>query len=151
MAALVVMFTAVVLLQLTVVAMPIAIWLLVRWSLFAQCIVLEDLPWRAGLTRSHALVRGHWWRVAAVTLAVVGFALLLGPIAGVALLLATPLSLAAVNIVSGVVYTFTIPVVAIATTYIYYDLRVREQVEVEPNELPSEAVVTVGGSAPSPS
>ena len=86
-----------------------------------------------------------------MTLAVVGFALLLGPIAGVALLLATPLSLAAVNIVSGVVYTFTIPVVAIATTYIYYDLRVRELVEVEPNELPSEAVVTVGGSAPSPS
>jgi hypothetical protein len=48
----------------------------VRWSLFAQCIVLEDLAWRAGLARSHALVRGHWWRVAAVTLAVVGFAML---------------------------------------------------------------------------
>ena len=54
MAALVVMFTAVVLLQLTVVAMPIAIWLLVRWSLFAQCIVLEDLP---GARDSRAAMR----------------------------------------------------------------------------------------------
>ena len=44
-----------------------------RWSLFSQCIVLEGLGWHAGLRRSSVLVRGHWWRVAGITIAVVGY------------------------------------------------------------------------------
>ena len=93
------------------------------------------------LRRSHALVRGHWLHVAWVTLAVVGFALLLGPFIGVVLLLTTPLSLTAVNVISGIVYVLTIPYASIATTYVYYDLRVREQTEREPLVLPAEAVL----------
>jgi hypothetical protein len=130
----------VVALQLTVIGLPIAVWLLVRWSLFAQCVVLEGLPWAAALRRSHVLVRGHWLHVAWVTLAVVGVALLTGPLIGVVLLLATPLSLAAVNVISGVVYVLTIPYAAIATTYMYYDLRVRDT-QREPLVLPAEAVL----------
>ena len=38
-------------------------------------------------------------------------------------------------------YTLTIPYAAIATTYLYYDLRVREQVEHEPGVLPAEAAL----------
>ena len=86
-------------------------------------------------------MRGHWLHVAWVTLAVVGFALLLGPLIGIVLLLATPISLAAVNLVSGVVYILTIPYAAIATTYVYYDLRVRERTELEALVLPAEAVL----------
>ena len=138
---LVVVAVIVVALQLTVVGIPVGVWLLVRWSLFTQCIVLENLSWRAGLRRSHQLVRGHWLHVAWVTLAVVGFALLLGPLIGIVLLLATPMSLAAVNLVSGVVYVLTIPYAALATTYVYYDLRVRERSEREPLVLPAEAVL----------
>jgi hypothetical protein len=130
----------VVALQLTVIGLPIAVWLLVRWSLFAQCVVLERLPWAAALRRSHVLVRGHWLHVAWVTLAVVGVALLIGPLIGVVLLLATPLSLAAVNVISGVVYVLTIPYASIATTYMYYDLRVRET-QSEPLVLPADAVL----------
>ncbi|HEY7259654.1 MAG TPA: Vps62-related protein [Gaiellales bacterium] len=129
-------------LQLTVIGLPVAVWLLVRWSLFAQCVVLERLPWAAALRRSHVLVRGHWFHVAWVTLVVVGFALLIGPLVGVVLLLTTPLSLAAVNVVSGIVYVLTIPYASIATTYVYYDLRVREQAAAhEPLVLPAEAAL----------
>jgi hypothetical protein len=141
MAGLVVVAAVVVLLQLTVVGIPVGVWLLVRWSLFTQCIVLENLSWHAGLRRSHQLVRGHWFHVAWVTLAVVGFALLLGPLIGIVLLLATPMSLTGVNLVSGVVYVLTIPYAALATTYVYYDLRVRERVEREALVLPAEAVL----------
>ena len=130
----------VVMLQFTVVGAPVGVWVLVRWSLFGQCIVLERLSWRAGLRRSHELVRGHWLRVAWVTLAVVGFALLLGPVIGIVLLLTTPMSLAAVNVVSGVVYVLTVPYAAIATTYVYYDLRVREH-EREALVLPAEVAL----------
>jgi hypothetical protein len=39
------------------------------------------------------------------------------------------------------VYVLTIPYASIATTYVYYDLRVREQTEREPLVLPAEAVL----------
>ncbi len=139
--ALVVVATVVVALDLTVVGIPFSIWLLVRWSLFAQCIVLEDLSWRAGLRRSATLVRGSWWRVAGIVLTVVGVALLLGPLVGILFLLTTPISLTGVNIVSGIVYVLTLPYAAITTAYLYYDLRVREQAPPEPFVLPAEAVL----------
>ena len=136
------MVVVIALLQATVIGIPIAVWLLVRWSLFAQCIVFEDLSWQHALARSASLVRGHWLRVAAILLSVVGVALLLGPLLGVAALLATPMSLSMITLVSGVVYALTIPYAAIAPTYLYYDLRVRELVEQEPEALPAEAALT---------
>jgi hypothetical protein len=139
--ALVVVAATVVLLDLTLVGIPISIWLLVRWSLFTQCIVLEELGWRAGLRRSAVLVHGSWWRVAAIVLTVVVVALLLGPLVGIAFLLTTPISLTGVNLISGIVYIFTLPYASIATAYLYYDLRVREQTEREPFVLPPEAVL----------
>ena len=45
------------------------------------------------------------------------------------------------NLVSGVVYILSIPYAAIATTYVYHDLRVRERVEREALVLPAEAVL----------
>ena len=141
-AALVVVAVVVVALEITVIGIPVSIWLLVRWSLFSQCIVVEDMAWRDALRRSRTLVRGSWWRVAGIVLTVVGVALLLGPLVGVAFLLTTPLSLTGVNIVSGIVYVLTLPYAAIATTYLYYDLRVREQTEREPLVLPAEAALS---------
>jgi hypothetical protein len=132
----------VVALEITVIGIPVSIWLLVRWSLFSQCIVVEDMAWRDALRRSRTLVRGSWWRVAGIVLTVVGVALLLGPLVGVGFLLTTPLSLTGVNIVSGIVYVLTLPYAAIATTYLYYDLRVREQTEHEPLVLPAEAALS---------
>ena len=140
-AALAVAAVVVAALQFVVLGIPIAIWLIVRWSLFAQCVVLEDLSWRNALRRSAALVHGHWLRTAAKLVICVGVALLLGPLVGVCVLLVTPVSLAVVNLISGVVYTLTIPIAAIATTYIYFDLRVREAVEREPETLPAETAL----------
>ena len=58
-----------------------------------------------------------------------GLALLLGPLVGIGLLFATTATFDVVNIVSSIVYTITIPFAAIATTYLYFDCRVREQLE----------------------
>jgi Vacuolar protein sorting-associated protein 62 len=140
-AALVLVAVVVAALHVTVIGIPVEIWLVVRWSLFSQCVVLEELSWWAALRRSSALVRGRWWRVAGITLAVVGLSLLLGPLTGVGVLLLTPASLAVVNVVSGIIYTLTIPYAAIATTYLYYDLRVREALAAEPEVLPAEAAL----------
>ena len=64
------------------------------------------------------------------------------PLLGVALLFVTSASFDVVNLVSSLVYVITIPFAAIATTYLYFDCRVREQLEPEERrrvaELPAE-------------
>jgi hypothetical protein len=140
--ALVVAFSVVVLLDLFVIGAIIAIWLVVRWSLLAQVVQLERLNGMRALRRSSELVRGHWLRVASITLVVTSIGLLLGPLVGALLLLATSLPFTVVNLVAGIVYAVVMPFVAIATTYLYFDLRVRERVAptiaAEDQVLPTE-------------
>ena len=113
--------------ELTVIGIPLGVWLTVRWSLLAQVVVLEDQPALGSLRRSGQLVRGHWPRVGSITLLVTGAGLMLGPLIGTLLLLVTSASFNIVNLVSGLIYTITMPLVAIATTYLYFDLIVRER------------------------
>lgn len=116
-------------LSLFVIGIPLAIWLLVRWTFLAQALVLEGLPPLRALRRSARLVRGRWWKVATVMAFTTGLALLLGPLVGIGLLFATTAAFDVVNIVSSLVYTVTIPFAAIATTYLYFDCKVHEQLD----------------------
>ena len=130
------------LLQLTLVGIPIVVWLVGRWSLFAQAVQLEDRGAVRALVRSSRLVRGHWFRVASIILVVGGIVLAIGPLIGIALLFVSSASFNVINIVSGLVYAVATPFVAIVTTYLYHDLRVREQLtstaRQEPSVLPAE-------------
>ncbi len=114
------------LLSLTVVGLPLAIWLLVRWSLLAQVVALEEHPSRGALRRSAQLVRRYWPRTASIVLVVAGVGLMLGPLVGTLMLLLTSASLGFVNVLAGLIYVFTLPFVAVVTTYLYFDLAVRE-------------------------
>jgi hypothetical protein len=109
-------------LSLTGFGVIFAAWLIVRWSLFAQVIAIENLAWREALSRSGRLVRGDWWRVALLTLFVTIFALALGPLIGAVLLLLTTASFNFVNLAAGFIYVFALPFAAIATTYLYFEL-----------------------------
>jgi cation transporter-like permease len=68
-------------------------------------------------------------RSAALLLAAAAVPLLAGPLVCVALLLQGALSLHAVNLVSSLVYAVAVPYAAIATTYLSFDLAVRERLE----------------------
>jgi hypothetical protein len=70
-------------------------------------------------------------------------ALVAGPLLGTLLIFASNSSLALLNLVAGVVYAFTLPYVAIVTTFVYMDVRARHELEAEeaPRELPAEIVV----------
>ena len=110
----------------------IAVWLVVRWSFLAQAVVLEGASARGAFRRSSELVRGNWWRVGSLTLFVTAIALMLGPLLGAILLFVTNASFNFVNLIAGLVYVFTLPFVAMATTYLYFDLAVaKEQAESE--------------------
>lgn len=128
--------------DLTTIGVLLAAWLLVRWAPTTQVIALEGLSARPALRRSAQLVRGNWWRVASLTAFVSGISLLLGPLTGTLLLFATSASFNFVNLVSGVVYAVVLPFVAIANTYLYFDLYLDDQHEAATRTsavLPAEA------------
>jgi hypothetical protein len=114
----------------TAIGVLLVAWLAVRWSFLAQVVVLEETSGVAGLHRSAQLVRESWWRVASMILFVTILALLLGPLLGTVLLFITNASFNFINLVSSLVYAFVLPYAAIATTYLYYDLRVADQQRV---------------------
>jgi hypothetical protein len=124
----------------TAVLIPIALWLAVRWSLLAQVVELEGESAVGGLHRSSRLVRGRWFRVASLVGVGLVLALAIGPLVGALLILVTHASLPLLNIVAGIVYALAMPFVAITTTYVYFDARVRTELEPSgrPVDLPAE-------------
>jgi hypothetical protein len=107
----------------------VAIWLVIRWSLLAQCAVIDPSPTPRPLRRSARLTKGHWWRTASITGFVTGLGLLVGPMVGVALLFLTTASFRVVDLVAALINVAVMPFIAIATTYLYADLYVREQLD----------------------
>ncbi|HEU5211188.1 MAG TPA: hypothetical protein VFU10_00300 [Gaiellaceae bacterium] len=126
------------------VLIPVAVWLGGRWLLLAQTVELEEASAFGGLRRSSALVRGHWLRVASLVGAGALLAFVLGPFVGALLILVTNAPLALLNVVAGVVYALTMPFVALVTSYVYFDVRAREELEHEeaPEVLPAEIALS---------
>jgi hypothetical protein len=115
----------VLLLTITVIGIPFAIHRFIRWSLFAQACMLDDLPATESLRRSSQLVKGHWWRTFGFTVLVDTLTVLSGPLLGVGLLLLTDRSLNFINLAGALVYSFTVPFAAIQLTLYYFDLETR--------------------------
>ena len=104
---------------------------MIRWSLIAQVVALEHHAVRGALRRSGRIVHGHWLRAGSLILVVAGTGLLLGPVVGTLLLLLTSASFDFVNLVSALIYVVALPFVAAVTTYLYFDLVVRERLAPE--------------------
>ena len=127
-------------LTLTLALIPVAIWVAVRWALVAQVVELENASARGALRRSRELVTGRWFKVAVLTVLGAGLALALGPLVGALLILFTSAPFWLLNIVAGIVYVLAMPLVALATSYVYFDALVEERLERDapPDVLPSE-------------
>ena len=131
---------AVSLLASTFYLLPIAIWLAGRWALVVPVVELEEASALDALRRSRELVQGRWLKVASLIVAGGAVVLALGPLLGALLILVTNAPFWLVNVVAGIVYAVTMPIVALATAYAYFDARVRVELEGEhhPAELPAE-------------
>jgi hypothetical protein len=132
-------------LSATGILIPVALWLAVRWSLFAQVVELEGRSAIDGLHRSAELVRRRWLRVASLVAVGAGLALAAGPFLGAVLILVTDAPLPLLNVVAGVVYAIAMPFVALVTSYVYFDARTRLELEPvdDPHELPAEIQLSV--------
>jgi hypothetical protein len=122
---------------------PLAIWLAGLWALIAPCIELEGLSAVAGLRRSRRLVRGSWFKVASLIVVGAALAIVIGPLVGVGLILVTGAPFWLVNLVAGVIYALTMPLVAITTVYVYFDRRVAFELggDMQVAQLPAEIEV----------
>ena len=120
--------------------LPIAVWLAGRWALVVPVVELEDVGALAALRRSRHLVRGHWLKVTSLVVAGGGIVLLLGPVIGALLILATDAPFWLVNVIAGVIYAVAMPFVALTTAYLYFDCRVRDELRTEEvgDQLPAE-------------
>jgi hypothetical protein len=131
------------LLGTTTILIPIAVWLAGRWLLLAQVVELEGASALGALRRSPAVVRGHWLRVASLVGASAVIALAAGPLLGALLIFATDARLVLLNVIAGLVYALAMPFVALTTSYTYFDVRARNELEHEeaPSVLPAEIAV----------
>ncbi len=132
----------------SIVLLPVAIFLVVRWAFAVQVVAIEGVRGRRALGRSGELVRGRWWRTGAVAGAVTLVGGMAGPLVGILLLLATTKSFLFVNAVSAIVYAVTIPFVAIVLVTLYYDARARAHGVAAPAGADGRAVSPPPGAAP---
>ncbi len=85
-------------------------------------------------------MRRRWFHVASLVGVGALIALAAGPLLGALLIVLTNAPLPLLNVVAGIVYSVALPFVAVTTTYVYLDARVRDELEPadRPDELPAE-------------
>ena len=117
----------VILLALTVIGAPFALWFAYRWAFIEEAVLLDDASRTDAMAQSRRTVDGHWWRAALILGGLGIFAFLIGPAIAAVLLLFSSFGVNLVNLVSSTVFALITPFVAIAQALLYFDLRARSQ------------------------
>ena len=113
--------------------LPVALWLLSRWTVALPATELEDEGVRAGLRRSGELTRGRRIRSMLLGGFLVWLAFSLPSRIGAIVLLLTGWPFWVTNLISIVVAAVLVPAASIGLTLLYFDLRQRSaQREQEP-------------------
>jgi|GEM_PF-1490399 len=103
-------------LAITLVGIPIAIWLGVRWVFVGHAVLFEDARIGAAFSRSSQLINNNWWRA-------LGYGLLFG--------LITSVINSAISMIPLVGYPIgiilTTPITIIGLTLFYFSLRVENE------------------------
>ncbi len=112
---------ALALLMATVIGIPFAVKKAVDWAFAGQEVVFEGRKARAALAGSSRNVRGRWWRIAMVVLALFIVGALLGPLAASVLIVLTDAPLWTINVAGLLVFALTLPYMVTTLTLLYLD------------------------------
>jgi hypothetical protein len=118
----------VILMALTVVGIPFALWKLVGWAFAQQEVLFTDKSIRESLRGSSELVRGRWWRAVRVVVFLTLLSAVTGPVLTLALIF-TPLPFLVINLLGALIFALMIPYVALGETLLYFDLQARSETE----------------------
>ncbi len=142
-----------VLMGITIIGVPFAIYFLTRWGFYVQAVMVEETSATNAMRRSSALVKGAWWRVFGVMFALLLLYLMIDLILITSSTLIFALSGIAGEIellemirqtiwgphgyIEGILHllhaiqtaidALTMPITAIGYTLLYYDLRIRKE------------------------
>jgi hypothetical protein len=110
-------------LTLSIVLIPLAVLLGVRWLFVAQAVILDgEGAWNAR-RRSGMVVQGHWFRALGYALLAFFLSGLAGPLAAMLLLVATSITMHTAELISGAIYAVAYPIAIIAATLFYLNRR----------------------------
>lgn len=123
-AALLLATLGILLMAITVIGIPFAIWKLVGWSFVGQEVLFTDKSLREAFRGSSELVRGRWWRAVRVVVFLVAILFVAGPVLTLGLIF-TPLPFLLINLLGALIFSLLIPYVVIAQTLLYFDLQAR--------------------------
>jgi Vacuolar protein sorting-associated protein 62 len=115
----------------TLIGIPVAIWILVRWLLVNQVIAVERLDARPALRRSSGLIRGRWWTALTIALFSLVLPALLGPLTGALLILAFGIDFDLANLIGTFVFVIVLPFASAMRVYLFHDLLVRDAMRAE--------------------
>jgi hypothetical protein len=114
-------------LGITIVGIPFAIYVMIRWAFFAQAIVIEGESSSGATSLSARLVQGRWWRTLGI-LFIIGL-LASVPAAAVSFVFSAAAPIAG-SLASAVVAVIVFPFSAGAATLLFFDLQSRERERV---------------------
>lgn len=116
-------FLIVGLVAVTVIGIPVAIWLTIRWYFVEHAVVVDDRTHRDARQHSARLVKGRWFKTLVRVLAITGIGGLAAPVLVAALLFFSDIPVVWANYVGLILHALILPLVAIALTLVYCDLR----------------------------
>ncbi len=125
-AALLLATVGILLMAITVIGLPFAIWKLVGWSFVGQEVLFTDKSLREAFRGSSQLVRGRWWHAVRVVVFLVALLFVAGPVLTLGLIF-TPLPFLAINLLGALIFSLLIPYAAIGQTLLYFDLQARAE------------------------
>jgi hypothetical protein len=118
----------VILMLITIIGIPFAIWKLVGWSFVQQEVLFSDKPIRQVFRGSSNLVRGRWWHTARAVLFLTLITIVTGPMLTFALIF-MPFPLFWTNVIASLIFALLIPYVALGYTLLYLDLQARAEID----------------------
>jgi len=118
-------FLVVLLLTITIVGIPFAIYRAIQWAYSTHAVVLDGSTPRKARNVSRNVIKGDWVRTLGMAALVTYVAVLPGPIIGLILTLTNTVSLRMAGTISSLIFAVIYPITIIAST-LYY-LRRKEQ------------------------
>ncbi|MGC4106175.1 MAG: hypothetical protein QM753_07440 [Thermomicrobiales bacterium] len=109
----------VVILSLTVIGIPVALWLLVRWLFIPQAVILDGRVGTAARDGSARTVDGHWRETALKVILLTVIGALPGALVGLGLLIFGGTSVQTTNVVSSLIYAVALPFSILGLTILY--------------------------------
>ena len=90
---------------------------------------MDGHNWRGGLSESRRLVKGDWWRTFGLTFLLGFLSAVAAPFLAAVLMLLTDIPIWLLNAMCSVAYILIVPFVGIALTFLYWDLKARDEEE----------------------